>query len=117
MLEGKGITNVVKKDIYNMRSKLNSENPSNEMFSFLDSLQSKGYIVRFELNEKNQLKSLFFFHKVSIMEARRMPQSIIIDVTYKTNCHKLTFVNVVGTSSTSKDGKRGTLLAFAIADV
>lgn len=115
MLEAKGITNIVKKDIYNMRSKLNSETSSSEMFNFLDSLQSKGYIVRFEVNEKNQLKSLFFCHEDSIVDARRMPESIIIDATYKTNNHKLTFVNVVGTSSTSKDGKRGTLLTFAIA--
>jgi hypothetical protein len=44
-----------------------------------------------------------------------MSESIIIDATYKTNNHKLTFINVVGTSSTSKDGTRGTLLTFAIA--
>ncbi|KAI9330122.1 hypothetical protein BD770DRAFT_416620 [Pilaira anomala] len=87
MLEAKGIKNILKKDIYNLRSKLNSESSSSEMFYFLDSLQSKGYIVRFQINEKNQLKSLFFCHEESIREARRTPESIIIDATYKTNNH------------------------------
>lgn len=42
---------------------------------------------------------MFFYQESSILKARRMPEGIIIDVTYETNKHKLIYVNVVGTSN------------------
>lgn len=43
-----------------------------------------------------------------------MPESLIIDATYKLNAHKLVFVDIVGTSNVMSK-KHGTLATFEIA--
>ncbi|ORE05383.1 hypothetical protein BCV72DRAFT_336634 [Rhizopus microsporus var. microsporus] len=37
--------------------------------------------------------------KETILKAKRMPESLIIDATYKSNAHKQAFINIVGASS------------------
>ncbi|PHZ17418.1 uncharacterized protein RHIMIDRAFT_310142 [Rhizopus microsporus ATCC 52813] len=44
-----------------------------------------------------------------------MPDSIAVDATYKTNTHKLTFINIAGTSNvTSTSSGRGNLQTFPV---
>lgn len=38
---------------------------------------------------------IFFIHEHGIEEARRLPECIIIDATYKTNSHKMVLLNFV----------------------
>jgi hypothetical protein len=87
---------------------------SGEMFTFVTIMQAKGYIIRLITNSENEIKSLFFTHENAVKDARLMPESAIIDATFKTNTHKLTFVNVVGTSSIAA-ANRSQLQTFAIA--
>ncbi|CEG66588.1 hypothetical protein RMATCC62417_03135 [Rhizopus microsporus] len=62
------------------------------MYTFISSLQEKNYLVRFTVNSQ------------------------YLDATYKTNVHKLTFVNIVGTSNvTSTNSGRESLQTFLIA--
>lgn len=110
-----GITNIIKKDIANINYLLKQDHHGGEIYRFMNNLQEKGYIVRFQVNESNQLMSLFFCHESSIKDARKMPEAIIIDATYKTNNHKLTFINIVGTSSIASTKYRDSLQTFAIA--
>ncbi|OAD65672.1 hypothetical protein PHYBLDRAFT_153151 [Phycomyces blakesleeanus NRRL 1555(-)] len=50
----------------------------------------------------------------AINEAQRMPETVIIDATYKTNSHRMTYVNIVGTSNVSGN-PRTTLKTYPIA--
>ena len=65
------------------------------------------------MNDNNHIDMVFFCHELSVLKAIRMPESIIIDATYKTTAHKLVFVNIVGTSSMMK--KKDSLSTFEIS--
>lgn len=85
------------------------------MYSLISELESIGYVVRIQVKDNQEVKGVFFIHEKAIMEARCWPEAITIDATYKTNAHKLSLVNIVGTSNASsvKGGNR--LQTFAIA--
>jgi hypothetical protein len=86
------------------------------MYAFILNLQEKGYFVRLTVDSENRICTVFFTHEEAIKEARAMPKSIVFDATYKTNMHKLTFVNIVGTSNvTSTSSGRGSLQTFPVA--
>ncbi|GAA5795784.1 hypothetical protein HPULCUR_001146 [Helicostylum pulchrum] len=89
LLEGNGITDIIKKNVANIYCLTKKEVNGGEM-------QDRGYVVRFQVNEDNQLMSLFFCHEDTILEIRKMPEAITIDATYKTNAHRLTFISIVG---------------------
>jgi hypothetical protein len=115
-LQVNGITNVLKKDIYNIKSIFFKNETSKEMYVFILHLQEKGYFVRFTVDSENRICSVFFTHEEAIKETRTMPESIVVDATYKTNTHKLTFVNIAGTSNvTSTSSGRGSLQIFPVA--
>lgn len=85
------------------------------MYSLIAELESLGYAIRIQVKHGQEVKGLFFIHKKAINEARRWPEALAIDATYKTNAHKMSLVNIVGTSNASsvKGGNR--LQTFAIA--
>ncbi|KAG0161753.1 hypothetical protein DFQ30_005834, partial [Apophysomyces sp. BC1015] len=59
----------------------------------------KGYKIRFDMRKEGGrvfLHALFFAHKSAIVQAHRFPEVVSIDVTYKTNKHRMPFVNAVG---------------------
>jgi len=88
-----------------------------EMFSLIVYLEDIGYTVRIQVENKNGmqlLKGLFFIHKKAIEEARIWPEAITIDATYKTNAHKLSLVNIVGTSNVTSV-RSNTLQTFSVA--
>ena len=84
------------------------------MFDYILRLQKKNYIVKYTVNDNNHIDMVFFCYELSVIKARRIPESIIIDATYKTNAHKLVFVNIVGTSSVMSK-KKDSLSTFEIA--
>lgn len=107
----------MKKDIYNIRDLFFKDDASKGMYRFITGLQNLGYFVRFTVDSDNRICSVFFCHEVSVKEARKKPEVITVDATYKTNSHKLTFINIVGTcnvSSTTSESREH-LQTFGIA--
>lgn len=86
-----------------------------ELFGLLAYLESIDYIVRIQVTADQVVKSIFFVHKDAIKDARRWPEAIIIDATYKTNAHKLSLINIVGTSNVSSIKNSNCFQTFAIA--
>ncbi|CEG74983.1 hypothetical protein RMATCC62417_10101 [Rhizopus microsporus] len=56
---------------------------------------------------------IFFCHEEAILKARRMPESLIIDATYKSNAHKLSSINIADASNVMSPNL-GFLTAFEI---
>lgn len=85
------------------------------MYTLISQLENLGYVVRIQVGSKNEITGLFFISEDAIKEARRWPEALTVDATYKTNAHKMSLVNIVGTSNTSsvKGGNR--LQTFAVA--
>ncbi|CEG79692.1 hypothetical protein RMATCC62417_14127 [Rhizopus microsporus] len=109
-LKAQGTNNLVARDLHNIRQQhFKSKNLSLVKFS-VNNLKTKDYIVKVRANSNNVVDMVFF------AEARRMPECIVIDATYKTNSHGLAFLNIVGTSNTTGD-VRDTLTTYHIAGV
>lgn len=85
------------------------------MYTLINCLESLNYIVRIQVTEKHEIKRLFFISEIAIEEARRWPEAITIDATYKTNAHKMSLVNIVGTSNVAAQHNADRLQTFAIA--
>ncbi|OAD67866.1 hypothetical protein PHYBLDRAFT_150947 [Phycomyces blakesleeanus NRRL 1555(-)] len=76
-----------------------------------DILTSSSYTVG--NSEGNNISMVFFFHEDTIGNARRMPETIVTDATYKINSYRITYVNFFGISNVSGD-IRTTLKTFTI---
>ncbi|KAG2191762.1 hypothetical protein INT47_010578 [Mucor saturninus] len=115
ILKALNVKNIIKKDIQNIQSLYLNDNAGKEMYSLITELENLGYVIHIQGKENQEVKGLFFIHEKAISEARRWPEAITIDATYKTNAHKMSLVNIVGTSNASsvKGGNR--LQTFAIA--
>ncbi|KAG2216807.1 hypothetical protein INT45_013819 [Circinella minor] len=68
------------KDVTNLRQTVFNNDPQHTMFNLIKKLEEKGY-------------------ESGIALARKFPETVVLDATYKTNKHRLPFVNVVGTSN------------------
>lgn len=95
------IKNVIKKDIQNMQTLFFKSEDGKEMYDLIEFLENLNFVVRFQVNSKKELKGLFFISETTIKEARKWPEAITIDATYKTNGNKFSLVNIVGTSNVS----------------
>lgn len=118
MLNSIGVTNIIKKDIQNIQNiqtMFLKDSSGREMFSMINYLESVGYTVRIQVNSDHEVKNVFFIHQDAIKEARRWYEAVTIDATYKTNAHKLSLVNIVGTSNSSSINQSNKLQTFAIA--
>ena len=90
------------KDITNLRQTVFNNDPDHTMFQLITKLQENGYEVAFDSKqegEKRFLVSLIWAHKSAIDLAPKFPEIVILDATYKTNKHRMPFVNVVGTGN------------------
>ena len=86
------------KDIKNLRQTIFN----NAMFKLISKLQEKGYDIKWESEQerdKRFLLSLFFAHQSAIDLARKFSKVVVMDVTYRTNRHRLPFVSIVGTGN------------------
>lgn len=86
-----------------------------EMYTLITELEHLGYVVRIQVDSKNRIEGLFFINECAINDARRWPEAVTIDATYKTNAHKLTLENIVGTSNVTSEKMSGALQTFPIA--
>ena len=84
------------------------------MYEYINGLEERDYEVFYTVDNDQRINAVFFAPKTGIEKARRMPENLVIDSTYKINAHKLTFVNIVGTSSVEST-KPGTLMTFEVA--
>ncbi|OAD76751.1 hypothetical protein PHYBLDRAFT_142260 [Phycomyces blakesleeanus NRRL 1555(-)] len=84
-----GYTNIVRHDIANIKQHFGKLEKGKEMFDFITTLQDLDFHVR-------------------------MSETVIIDATYKTNSHQMTYVNIVGTSNVS--GNPRTTLKTCLRD-
>ncbi|OBZ81438.1 hypothetical protein A0J61_10513 [Choanephora cucurbitarum] len=84
------------------------------MYEYITGSVEKDYQVFYTVDNDQRINAVFFAPKTGIEEARRMPENLVIDSTYKINTHKPTFVNIVGTSSV-RSTKPGTLMTFEVA--
>lgn len=123
ILKSDGVTNIIKKDIENKYYHYFKSELGRSMFDYIKELEDKNYLMAYRTDALNSIESVFFCHESSILKARRMPESILIDATYKLDSHKLIFVNIVGTSNltggkatrTSRSNGEDTLQTFEIA--
>lgn len=53
------------------------------MFDYIISLQEKNYVVNYTTGSDGRISMIFFCREDAILKARRMPESIMIDTTYK----------------------------------
>ena len=72
-------------DIQNYRTKLSADGQNERVAKLIMSLESRGYITRYEGNDDRQLKYLFFSHQDAIVQARRFHEVVLLDTSYKTN--------------------------------
>lgn len=110
-----GIKNLIKKDLENIKQFFCRDTDSQQMLSFITKLQSMNCEVRYQVNEEGRVKSVFLIHAHGIEEARRMPQCIVADATYKTNAHKMVLVNFVIAGTVCGKEKRHQLTTIPIA--
>ncbi|KAG2214028.1 hypothetical protein INT45_001991 [Circinella minor] len=92
------------KDITNLRQTIFNNDPDHTMFKLISKLQEKGYKVKWQSKQegdKRFLLLLFFAHQSAIDLAHKFSEVIVMDATYKTNRHRLPFVNIVGTGNIS----------------
>lgn len=97
----KGQRAILAKDVANLRQQFFRTDSDRAMLEFITQLEDKGYDARWTVNEDNELTALFFTHATCVDRARRLSEEIIIDATYKTNRHKLPYINIVGVSNVS----------------
>ncbi|OBZ83897.1 hypothetical protein A0J61_08053 [Choanephora cucurbitarum] len=92
MLKAKNINYMKKKDLENMQQQFRS---GSDMTSFATNLQRKQYNVRYTTNTENRITAAFFIRDSAIKELRKLPESVVVDATHKSNCHLFTFINSV----------------------
>ncbi|CEG75191.1 hypothetical protein RMATCC62417_10276 [Rhizopus microsporus] len=116
VLRAEGIDNVIQKNIENKHYRFFQTEKSKQMHEYIIGLQKQRNDVKYAADGSNKVDMVFFFfsHESSILEARRMSESIIINATYKSNIHRPVFVNIVGTSN-GLASRGNSLNAFEIA--
>ncbi|XP_039010272.1 uncharacterized protein LOC120138964 [Hibiscus syriacus] len=86
---------------YKIRKSLQVEKSMMQVLMSL--LHSNGYVHDFSTNDvTNELEALFFVHPTSFKIWRAFPHVLMIDATYKTNKYNMSFVEIVGVTSTRK---------------
>lgn len=111
-----GVTNVLHKDIQNIQTLFLKNENGREMYSLLNYLENLNYVVRVQVGFQHDIKGFFFIHESAIKETRRWPEALTIDATYKTNAHRMSLVNIVGTSNVSSTRSgNNRLQTFAVA--
>lgn len=85
------------------------------MWEFIRNLELTGHQVRWKTDVDERISSVFFIHEHGIDEARKLPECIIIDATYKTNSHKMVLLNfvVAGTLRSKEKPKQLTTVPIA----
>jgi hypothetical protein len=112
----KNHSNLTSKDVANIRFRLSAINAQQEERSigrFIKHLSKHGYDVSWATNEADELTYFFYTHDIAIKHARRFPEVVIVDATYKTVNSKFPFVNMVGVANVGLNDS--TLMTFGMA--
>lgn len=95
MLQEKGIDNgITISDLHNIQQRF-CKNDFADIPEFIATLERTGHEVRYRVDEEQKITSIFFIHKNGLEELKRLPESIIVDATYKTNSHRMVLLNFV----------------------
>jgi hypothetical protein len=99
----------VRKDVYNARQKLRSEQLAGRSpIQFLkDQLTEKGWPFTFFQNAEGHVERLFFAHPTGLSLARQYPEVFVLDNTYKTNMYGMPLFHIVGITSTNTSFSAG----------
>ncbi|KAG2232112.1 hypothetical protein INT48_006789, partial [Thamnidium elegans] len=116
---------LLKKDIQNIQALFLKDDDGKVMYSLITNLENLNYVVRIQVKNSNdkamdetgakEVTSLFFIKQTAIEDVRRWPEAVIIDATYKTNAHKMSLINIVGTGNVSSIRVDNRLETFPIA--
>ena len=86
------------------------------MFSLINYLENLNYVVRVQVDVRtHEVTGLFFLNEKAIGETRLWPETLTVDATYKANAHRMSLVNIVGTSNVSSIKGGDALQTFAVA--
>ena len=107
-----GINYVTKRDMENMQQMHRADS---DMTSFITNLQRKQYNVRFTKNQEGRVNAVFFISDHAIQELRRFPESIVVDATYKSNCHLYALLNFVVAGTVSSRERPDQLATIPVA--
>jgi hypothetical protein len=105
----------ITRDIANMRRRFAgvSLNANAAIKQFIDRMESRGYTFRLRSDDTNKCVAMYCTHQNFINRERQLGDVIVIDATYKTNKHKMPFVNVVGVGNIGRNFR--SLANFPIA--
>ena len=92
---------VKKKDISNIRTKINREVRGSDMTKLLDNFRNKksddpSFFYKFDLDEENRVKNIFWRDGSSLKYYEEYGDCVSFDTTYMTNKYRLSFAPFVG---------------------
>ena len=100
MLVEKQVDNgITLSDLHNIQQRFCNDQFSG-MPEFISDLEQTGHQVRTRVDSDDKVNAVFFMHEHGRDELRRLPESVIIDATYKTNEYRIPLLEVVGITST-----------------
>lgn len=114
MMEDRGISNLIANDLKNIQQQF-CRDGSDEMWNFIKNLELTGHHVRWLADEDNRICCVFFAHKHGVEEARRLPECVVVDATYKTNSHKMVLLNFVVAGTLRSNERPKQLVTVPIA--
>lgn len=114
MKDDEGRNSITKKDIYNIRAELARSEDGSEFVALNDYLKSFGYIRRYHVIDDTIVNRFFVTHEKCIQRARRFPEVVIMDATYKTSLNKMPLVNIVGIDNLASNASTRSLRSFYI---
>lgn len=84
-------------------------------FSLVHNLQQKNYQVRYAVDDENIITMVFFIHHHAIDEIRQLPESVVLDCTYKMNSHSMVLLNIVIAGTVLAKEERNQLVTVPVA--
>jgi len=92
---------VKKKDISNIRTKINREVRGSDMTKLLDNFRNKksddpSFFYKFDLDEENRVKNIFWRDGSSLKYYEEYGDCVSFDTTYMTNKYRLPFAHLWG---------------------
>ena len=92
---------VKSKDIYNVRSKIQSTNlgSSTPIEAMFQHMANASYMYFYKQDSLGHITHIFFAHRQSLTLLREYPHLLLMDCMYKTNRFKLPLLNIVRVTS------------------
>lgn len=115
MLVEKQVDNgITLSDLHNIQQRFCNDQFSG-MAEFISDLEQTGHQVRTRVDSDDKVNAVFFMHEHGRDELRRLPESVIIDATYKTNSHRMVLLNIVVAGTVASEYRRSQLATIHVA--